>query len=90
MGHAIARLEWTRKKRLLSAERDEEERAAWREHNAGLDTAQIVSVDESSSNPAMCLRYERTPQGQRAEAKVPRNRGANPTILAAPTLARLA
>lgn len=75
----------TQKKRLLSAERDEAERAAWRAQNAGLDPAQIVSVDESGNNPAMCLRYGRAPRGQRAEAKVPRNRGANTTILAALT-----
>ena len=73
----------------MSAERDEEERAAWRAQNAGLDPAQIVSVDESGSNPAMCLRYGRAPRGQRAEAKVPRNRGANTTILAALTPAGL-
>ena len=64
----------TQKTRLLSAERDEAERAAWREANVGLDPARIVSVDESGSNPAMCLRYGRAPRGQRAEAKVPRNR----------------
>ena len=75
----------TQKKRLLSADRDEEERAAWRAENAGLDAGLIVSVDESGSNPAMCLRYGRAPKGQRAEAKVPRNRGANTTILAALT-----
>ena len=75
----------TKKKHLLSAERDEAERAAWREAHAGLDPAQIVSVDESGSNPAMCLRYGRAPRGQRAEAKVPRNRGANTTILTALT-----
>lgn len=33
----------------------------------------------------MCLRYGRAPKGERAEQKVPRNRGANTTLLAALT-----
>ena len=61
----------------------------WRKEHASLDPAQIVSVDGSGSNPAMCLRYGRAPRGQRAEDHVPRNRGANTTILAALTPAGL-
>jgi transposase len=69
----------------VAAERDEKERAAWRVEHADLDPAQIVSVDESGSNAALAQRYAWSPKGERAEHKLPRNRGANTTLLAALT-----
>ena len=49
---ALRALGWTReKKHFAAAERDEAERAAWWVEHAGLDPAQIVSVDEGGSNP---------------------------------------
>jgi transposase len=45
------------KKRLVAAERDEAERAEWRQAHAGLKPADLVFVDESGSNLAMALRY---------------------------------
>ena len=42
-------------------------------------------MDESGSNPAMAQRYGCAPKGVRAEQKLPRNRGANTTLLAALT-----
>ena len=75
----------TKKKHFVSAGRDAAERAAWRETQAGLDPAQIVSVDESGSNPAMAQTHAWSPKGERAEDQSPAKRGANPTILAALT-----
>ena len=47
--------------------------------------AQLVFVDESSTHVAMTPLYARTPRGKRAYGAVPRNKGANITLLAALT-----
>jgi transposase len=80
-----ARLD-TKKKSLGSTERDEEERAAWRENASKLPTDTLVFIDECGSNIALTPLYARAPRGERARASVPRNRGKNTTLIAALTL----
>lgn len=74
------------KKSLVASERREEERAAWREQASHLDITQFVFVDECGSNIALTPLYARAPKGQRAYGSVPRNRGANTTLLASLSL----
>ncbi len=47
-----------------------------------LDVEQFVLVDECGSHIALTPLYARAPKGQRAYGSVPRNRGANMTLLA--------
>ena len=75
----------TQKKQLAARERDEAERAAWREEHTGLRPSRLVFVDESGSNTALALRYGWAPRGERATGRAPCNRGTNTTILAALT-----
>jgi transposase len=49
-------LAWTHKKKLTASERDEAERADWRQTHAALEPADLVFVDESGSNLALSLR----------------------------------
>ncbi len=63
-------------------ERDEFLRAAWRVMVAQqLDTRQLVFVDEMGTNISLTPVYGWAPKGQRAHCSVPRNRGANTTLL---------
>jgi transposase len=70
------------KKSLIATERDEAARSAWREEVAPLDPADLVFVDETSTHTALTRRRARAPRGQRAIGHVPRNHGANRTLLA--------
>jgi transposase len=71
---------------LGATERNEEERAAWRENASKLPTADLVFIDECGSNIALTPLYARAPKGERARGSVPRNRGKNTTLIAALTL----
>jgi hypothetical protein len=51
-----------------------------------LDVSQFVFVDECGSHIALTPLYARAPKGQRASGSVPRNRGANTTLLASLSL----
>jgi transposase len=63
-------------------ERDEFLRAAWRVMVAQeLDARQLVFVDEMGANISLSAGYAWAPKGQRAHCSVPRNRGANTTLL---------
>src|SRR5262249_28263893 len=73
------------KKTVVASERDEAERAAWRDEAAGLAPADLGFVDESSTNRALTPRRARAPRGQRAVGAAPRNHGSNGTLLAALT-----
>lgn len=87
MSRAIKRLGWTRKKKSFGAtERDEEERAAWRENASQLPTEALVFLDECGSNIALTPLYARAPKGERARGSVPRNRGPRirPSLLRFP------
>ena len=72
------------KKRSVGAsERDEFLRAAWRALVAGeIDAGRLVCVDEMGSNTSLASLYAWSRRGERALARVPRNWGANVTLLA--------
>ncbi len=72
------------KKRSVGAsERDEFLRAAWRVMVAGeIDADRLVFVDECSTNTSLAPLYAWPPKGERAHCSVPRNWGANVTLLA--------
>jgi transposase len=63
-------------------ERDEWLRAAWRVMVAEeIDARRLVFVDEMGTNTSLATVYAWAPKGQRAHCSVPRNRGANTTLL---------
>ena len=63
-------------------ERDEFLRAAWRVIVAEqLEAQRLVFVDEMGTNTSMAPAHAWAPKGQRAYWSVPRNRGANTTVL---------
>lgn len=87
MSRAIKQLNWTRKKKTLSvSEQNEETRTAWRASVSDLKSRQLVFVDECGSNIGLTRLMARAPRGQRAHGKVPRNRGANTTLIASLSL----
>lgn len=74
-----------KKKTLSAAEQDPIERAAWRWSQTwlGLRPEDLIFVDESGANKALCPRYGYAPRGERSHGQAPRNRGRNTSILAA-------
>jgi transposase len=76
----------TKKKTLGASERNEQERASWREQMKELDAKRLVVLDECGSNIALTPLYARAPKGQRARGSVPRNRGKNTTLIASLSL----
>ena len=72
------------KKRSLGAsERDEFLRAAWRVMVAGeIHAERLVFVDECSTNTSLAPLYAWSRRGERAFCSLPRNWGANMTLLA--------
>jgi transposase len=70
------------KKSLGATERNEEERAMWRENASKLPTEALVCIDECGSNIALTPSYARAPKGERARGSVPRNRGKTTTLIA--------
>jgi transposase len=75
-----------KKKSIGATERNEEERAAWRENASKFSTDDLVFIDECGSNIALTPLYARAPKGERARGNVPRNRGKNTTLIAALSL----
>ncbi len=51
-----------------------------------IDPRKLVFVDEMGTNTSLSPRYAYSPKGRRAYAQVPRNRGANTTLLASISL----
>ncbi len=84
-GHPPTGLD-AQKKTLSASERDEAARAAWSEQARQLESRQLVFVDECSSTVALTPLYARAPRGERAVGKVPRNYGANTTLMASLSL----
>jgi transposase len=83
LSRVLRRMGITRKKKTLGAvERDEAERARFREVMARLNVADIVVVDESGSRIGMVPLYARAPRGLRAYDQAMRNYGRNVTLLA--------
>jgi transposase len=63
-------------------ERDEWRRAAWRVMVAEkVEAKRLIFVDEMGTNTSLSPMYAWAPKGQRAYWSVPRNRGANTTVL---------
>jgi transposase len=83
--HSPRRMD-AQKKTLGATERNEEERAAWRAEVKELPAQQMVFVDECGSNIALTPIYARAPKGERAQGRVPRNRGKNTTLIASLSL----
>src|SRR5215218_4964429 len=72
-----------RKRSVGASERDEWLRATWRTLVAeGLDADWLVFVDEMGVNTSLAPLYAWSRRGERALASVPRNWGANVTLLA--------
>lgn len=83
LSRAIRQMNWTCKKKTLAAsERNDAAREAWREQARRLLSQKLVFVDETGSHIAMTPLYAYAPRGQRAVGKVPRNYGANMTLIA--------
>jgi transposase len=62
-------------------------RVAWRVLVAEkVDSTRLVFVDEMGTNTSLYALYAYSPKGRRAYAWVPRNRGANTTLLASMSL----
>jgi transposase len=75
---------------LAASERNQEERASFREQMNEREAGSLVFVDECGSNIALTPLYARAPKGQRATDSVPRNRGKNTTLIAALSLEGIA
>jgi transposase len=69
-----------------ASERDEFLRAAWRVMvTAAIRPERLVFVDEMGTNTSLAPLYAWSPKGERARCCVPRNWGANLTLLASIT-----
>jgi hypothetical protein len=67
---------------VRASERDEFLRAAWQGLVAEeIDAGRLVFVDKMGSNTSLALLYAWSRRGERAITKVPRNWGANVTLL---------
>jgi transposase len=73
------------KKSLGASERDETERAAWRDEVAAVRPADLVFLDETGSHLGYTPTHAWAPRGRRARAAAPVNRGQNKTVIAAVT-----
>lgn len=71
---------------MRASEQNEAARAAWREQAAKLPTEALVVIDETGSQINMTPLYAYAPRGERAIGKVPRNYGANLTVIASLSL----
>jgi transposase len=67
----------------VASEQDEGKRAAFRAQLTLLASERLIFVDETSTHTAMTRRYARAPRGQRAYGRVPRNHGANLSVMGA-------
>ncbi len=74
------------KKSPVASERDEEIRGLWRWLAVRFDARRLVFIDESGFQTSMTRLRARAPRGERAYARVPRNRGKNQTLIASMTL----
>ena len=73
------------KKSLGASERDEAERAAWRDEVAAVRPEDLVFLDETGSHLGYTPTHAYAPRGERAPATAPVNRGENKTVIAAVT-----
>lgn len=78
-----------KKRSVAASERDDEQRAAWRDETLTLPVGQLVFLDETGTNTAMTARYGWAPKGVRATGQAPRNHGPNVTLVTTMSLAGL-
>ena len=72
-----------KKKQLIARERDDEQRAAFRELIAQFHPSQFIFIDEMGSNLAMTRLYGRAAPGERVIDEVPGDRGKNLSTIGA-------
>jgi transposase len=73
----------SKKRSVGASERDEFLRAAWRVMIAAATRPErLVFVDEMGTNTSLAPLYAWSPKGERARFEIPRNWGANVTLLA--------
>jgi transposase len=65
-----------------ASERDESARSEWRVSVAVVEPARLRFIDECGSNTGLAPRYARSPRGERAIGRAPRNYGKNTTLVA--------
>jgi hypothetical protein len=70
-------------KTLGAAERDAQQRTAYRERIARRNVHDFVVIDECGATITLPPRSARAPRGQHASASVPRNTGKHITLIAA-------
>ena len=75
-----------KKKSLRASEQNEAARAAWREQASQLPTQDLVVVDETGSQINLTPLHAYAPRNERAVGRVPRNYGANLTMIASLSL----
>lgn len=71
---------------MVAVEQDEQARAAWRVQAGREGHDDWIFVDECGTHIALTPLYARSPRGTRAVGKVPRNTGANTTLIASLSL----
>ncbi len=65
-----------------ASERDEGQRAHYRERVAGIGAEKLLFLDECGTNTGLAPLYARAPKGERAYGQAPRNYGKNLTLIA--------
>ena len=65
-----------------ASERDEGQRARYRERVAGIGAEKLLFLDECGTNTGLAPLYARAPKGERAYGQAPRNYGKNLTLIA--------
>ena len=65
-----------------ASERDERQRAAYREQVAGIEVHKLLFLDECGTTISLAPLYARAPKGKRAYGQAPRNYGKNLTLIA--------
>lgn len=68
---------------MVSTERDEQRRGAFKEYVKGIVSERFVFIDECSTNISLSPIYARAPKGERARGKAPRNWGKNISLICA-------
>jgi transposase len=71
---------------MAASEQDPAARAEWQSAAPNLRVEDLVVIDETGTTIAMTRRYARSPRGQRANARVPRNHGKSTSLVAAFTV----
>jgi transposase len=87
MSRWFKKLKMTRKKSLAASEQDPPARLVWLAEVQRLDPRRRLFVDESDFRLDMSPQYAYAPRGERAQARVARNRGKNTSLIAAISLA---